>query len=155
MLLRPVIPSLLLCSTLIGTPPVLAQLSPAPPSETFNPFGVDNPVLQRARNWARQAAERANGGLSRYRAEESMFGPASQSPFVENGDGSFTFRFLGGPPAAPPTIESIVTVNPDSANPMIRIDYNGPIQAQEAVTSPSIDPMNPMPAPELSNTNTW
>ncbi|WP_448513922.1 hypothetical protein [Parathermosynechococcus lividus] len=135
--------------------PVVAQLSPAPPSQTFNPFGVDNPVLQRARNWARQAAERANGGLSRYRAEESMFGPASQSPFVENGDGSFTFRFLGGPPAAPPTIESVVTVNPDSANPMIRIDYNGPIQAQGADSPPRMDPVDPMPAPELPNISTW
>ncbi|ATS18970.1 hypothetical protein L5470_09715 [Synechococcus sp. PCC 6717] len=155
MLLRPVIPSLILCGTLMGISSAFAQLSPAPPSQTFNPFGVDNPVLQRARNWARQAAERANGGLSRYRAEESMFGPASQSPFVENGDGSFTFRFLGGPPAAPPTIESIVTVNPDSANPMIRIDYNGPIQAQGATSPSRMAPVDPMPAPEPPNPNTW
>lgn len=65
-----------------------------------------------------------------------MFGPASQSPYVDNGDGTFTFRFLGGPPAAPPTIESIVTVNPDPSNPMIRIDYNGPIQAVAPPTPP-------------------
>ncbi|XFA73939.1 hypothetical protein RYO59_002201 [Thermosynechococcaceae cyanobacterium Okahandja] len=125
---------------------MVAQVLPPPATspQPFNPFGVDNPVLQRARNWARQAAERANGGLSQYRAEESMFGPASQSPFVENGDGSFTFRFLGGPPAAPPTIESVVTVNPDPANPIIRIDYNGPIRTPgEVAAPPSVDP--PMP----------
>lgn len=87
--------SLILACALTGISPVLAQTEP-PPRENFNPFGVDNPVLQRARNWARQAAERANGGLSRYRAEASMFGPASQSPYVDNGDGTFTFRFLGG-----------------------------------------------------------
>ncbi|HIK24361.1 MAG TPA: hypothetical protein IGP91_00390 [Thermosynechococcus sp. M46_R2017_013] len=132
--------SLILCCALTGVPAVLAQTEP-PPRENFNPFGVDNPVLQRARNWARQAAERANGGLSRYRAEAAMFGPASQSPYVDNGDGTFTFRFLGGPPAAPPTIESIVTVNPDPSNPMIRIDYNGPIRA----VAPSAQPLPEIP----------
>ncbi len=134
--------SLILCCALTGVSPALAQTA-ASPQENFNPFGVDNPVLQRARNWARQAAERANGGLSRYRAEASMFGPASQSPYVDNGDGTFTFRFLGGPPAEPPTIESIVTVNPDPSNPIIRIDYNGPIQS----ASPPAQPLPEMPPP--------
>ncbi len=150
MALRHHVTSVILGSVLMGGSPVLAQVSPPSeaPAPAFNPFGVDNPVLQRARNWARQAAERANGGLSQYRAEESMFGPASQSPFVDNGDGSFTFRFLGGPPAAPPTIESVVTVNPDPTNPIIRIDYNGPIRSPEAVAPP-----NPLP-PEPS-ANSW
>ncbi|MDR5638455.1 MULTISPECIES: hypothetical protein [unclassified Thermosynechococcus] len=134
--------SLILACALTGISPVLAQTEP-PPRENFNPFGVDNPVLQRARNWARQAAERANGGLSRYRAEASMFGPASQSPYVDNGDGTFTFRFLGGAPAEPPTIESIVTVNPDPSNPMIRIDYNGPIQS----VAPPPQPLPEVPPP--------
>ncbi|URR35367.1 hypothetical protein NBE99_12115 [Thermosynechococcus sp. HN-54] len=133
----------MLASALTGVSPVLAQTA-TPPQENFNPFGVDNPVLQRARNWARQAAERANGGLSQYRAEASMFGPASQSPYVDNGDGTFTFRFLGGPPAQPATIESIVTVNPDPSNPMIRIDYNGPIRSAPAPAQPPAD----LPAPE-------
>ncbi|BAY51173.1 hypothetical protein NIES2134_112410 [Thermostichus vulcanus NIES-2134] len=128
--------SLVLAGTLPALAPVLGQTEPTP-RENFNPFGVDHPVLQRARNWARQAAERANGRLSRYRAEASLFGPASQSPYVDNGDGTFTFRFLGGPPAAPPAIERIVTVNPDPSNPMIRIDYNGPIQ--------SVTPPQPLP----------
>ncbi|MFN4194872.1 MAG: hypothetical protein ACK4HM_03460 [Thermosynechococcus sp.] len=125
---RPMTFSLILTCALTGVSPVLAQTEP-PPRENFNPFGVDNPVLQRARNWASQTAERANGGLSRYRAEALMFGPASQSPFVDNGDGTFTFRFRGGLPAEPLTLETIVTVNPDPSNPMIRIDYNGPIQS--------------------------
>ncbi|MFN4279775.1 hypothetical protein [Thermosynechococcus sp.] len=115
----------------------------ASPRENFNPCGVDNPVLQRARNWARQAAERVNGGLSRYRAEVSMFGSASQSPFVDNGDGTFTFRFRGGAPAEPPTIESIVMVTPDPNNPIIRIDYNGSIQS----APPPAQPLPETPPP--------
>lgn len=100
-------------------------------------FGVDNPVLQRAMNLARQAAERANGGLTQYRAEPAMSGIATQSPFVINSDGSFTFTFLGGKPGEPFSIESIVTVSADGRQ--INMDYNGPIKTPRSpnTTSPS------------------
>lgn len=98
-------------------------------------FGVDNPVLQRAMNLARQAAERANGGLTQYRAEPAMSGIATQSPFVINTDGSFTFTFLGGKPAEPYSIESIVTVSSDGRQ--IKVDYNGPIQSPRSQNTKS------------------
>jgi hypothetical protein len=80
----------------------------------------------RAMNLARQAAERANGGLNNYRAESSMYGPATRAPFKDNGNGTLTFTFLGGLPAAAPSIESVVTValNGDA----VSVDYNGPIR---------------------------
>jgi hypothetical protein len=106
---------------------------PAPPNPTetttepITNFGTDNPTLQRARNLARQAAERANGGLEKYRAEASMYGPATQSPVVDNGNGTWTFTFRGGPPdSQTPTLESAVTVAKDGSK--LNLDYNGPMR---------------------------
>jgi hypothetical protein len=81
----------------------------------------------RAMNLARQAAERANGGLENYRSEQSMYGPATRSPFKDNGDGTLTFTFLGGQPAEPATLQSIVTVSLDGS--AVAVDYNGPIRS--------------------------
>jgi hypothetical protein len=80
----------------------------------------------RAMNLARQAAERANGGLNNYRSEPSMYGPATKSPFKDNGNGTLTFTFLGGHPTDPPTLQSVVTVSIDGS--LVSVDYNGPIQ---------------------------
>ncbi|MFN4280763.1 hypothetical protein [Thermosynechococcus sp.] len=81
--------------------------------------------LVRARNYARQAAERVNGGLSRYRADASMY-----APYVRNADGSYTFRILGygvknGVPQPLPSIETVVTVAPDGRT---TVNYNGVIR---------------------------
>lgn len=82
--------------------------------------------LNRAKNLARQAAEDANGGLGNYRAEDSMHGPASQSPYVNNANGSWTFTFKGRRPDSNDfTIESVVTVARDGN---VTVDYNGSIR---------------------------
>ena len=52
-------------------------------------------ALSRAKNLARQAGERANGGVVQYRAEPAMHGPAEEAPFLANPDGSWTFTFQG------------------------------------------------------------
>lgn len=102
-----------------GTPPTAAPSKPAPPSY---PRGA----LTRAMNLARQAAEKQNGGLTVYRAEDSMYGPAVDSPYKDNGNGTLTFTFLGGAPTLPPTIQSVVTVAVDGS--LVTMDYNGPIK---------------------------
>lgn len=88
-----------------------------------------NPNLNRAKNLARQAAERANGGLNNYRAEAAMYGPIEAAPCVDNGDGTWSFRILGGAPGAEPSLETVVVVN--QADGTSRIDYNGEIRNLE------------------------
>ncbi|MBD2021398.1 hypothetical protein H6F43_14560 [Leptolyngbya sp. FACHB-36] len=87
--------------------------------------------LNRAKNLARQAAEAANGGVRVYRAEASMHGPASQCPYVDNGD-SWTFTFLGGRPGATAsTIESVVTVYKNSSR--VLVAYNGSVRTTRQI----------------------
>uniref|UniRef100_B8HYP8 Uncharacterized protein n=1 Tax=Cyanothece sp. (strain PCC 7425 / ATCC 29141) TaxID=395961 RepID=B8HYP8_CYAP4 len=91
------------------------------------PIDNSDGSITRAMNLARQAAEKANGGLNNYRAEPSMYGPSEKSPFVYNPKtNTLTFTFLGGRPAQPPTIQSIVTVARDGSS--VVMDYNGPIR---------------------------
>lgn len=83
----------------------------------------EDAFFSKARNLARQAAIKANGGLSRYRPEPSMFGPSAQTPAVKNANGSITFSFKGGAPGTPTlTTESVVTVNPTGN---VNLEYNG------------------------------
>jgi hypothetical protein len=84
-------------------------------------------ALNRAKNYARQAAEQLNGGLGNYRAEPSMHGPSADAPYMENEDGTWTFTFLGGRPGSDILdVETVVTVSPDGE--MVNIDYNGPVR---------------------------
>jgi hypothetical protein len=110
-----------------------APISEMPPMPTANPTTPppqatlsspnDDAFLTKAQNLARQAAIRVNGGLSAYRPESSMFGPANQAPFTRKPDGSITYTFKGGVPGATTsTVESVVTVMPDN---IVVVEYNG------------------------------
>lgn len=99
---------------------------PASSSPVASPAANESPYFRsRAKNLARQAAERANGGLRQYRAESAMSGPALTAPYVENADGSLTFTFKGGPPGGTLTTETVATVSSSGA---VNLDYNGPIR---------------------------
>jgi hypothetical protein len=79
--------------------------------------------LGRAQNLARQAAEKANGGLGNYRADRSMYDPPSQAPYKYNSDGSWTFTFQGRrPESSVPFVETAVTVSQDGSR--VNVDYN-------------------------------
>ena len=82
--------------------------------------------LNQAKNFARQAAEAANGGIRVYRAEASMHGPAQQCPYVDNGN-SWTFTFAGNQVGSTSqTIQSVVTVYKTSRR--VVVSYNGPVR---------------------------
>ncbi|MEK0181415.1 MAG: hypothetical protein EAZ98_15000 [Oscillatoriales cyanobacterium] len=111
----------------VGVSPSPSNANPSPQGEFDEITVVSNNIeLNRAKNLARQAAEVANGGLGEYRAEPSMHGVSAEAPFVDNGDGTWTFSFKGSRPGSSVyRIESVVTV---SRNGQVRIDYNGLIR---------------------------
>ena len=79
-----------------------------------------------SKNLARQAAERANGGLDNYRSEAAMHGPALDAPYRDGGE-TWIFTFRGGAPGALDfTVESEVTVNKTTLETIIL--YNGPLR---------------------------
>lgn len=110
----------------VGILPISAQPNPTPtPSDPTIILS-----LNRAQNLARQAAESANGGLGNYRAEASMYGPASLSPYVLNSDGSITFNIKGRrPDSSEFTVETVVTVSQDASK--ITVNYNGPTRTSK------------------------
>lgn len=110
----------------VGILPVRAQ--PNPTGAISDPTIILS--LNRAQNLARQAAERANGGLGNYRAEALMYGPASLSPYIVNSDGTITFNIKGRRPESSEfTIETVVTVAQDASQ--INVNYNGPIRTSK------------------------
>lgn len=128
------------------TPEAQAQslLSQDPSFQLAQADNNDPYFLTRAKNLARQAAEQRNGGLNNYRAEASMYGPAIDSPHVENDDGSITFSFRGGEPGfIAPTIETVATVT--SAG-LVNIEYNGPVRPVSVQPQP-VEPDPALPSP--------
>lgn len=105
----------------LGVPKKSIDPDPEKTPSSVYPDGAQT----RAMNLARQAAEKANGGLNNYRAEQSMYGPGSNAPFKDNGNGTLTFTFLGGRPASVPTIKSVVTVS--LQGDLVSLDSNEPI----------------------------
>lgn len=98
--------------------------------------------LNRAKNYARQAIETLNGGLGLYHAEDGMHGPAEASPYQDNGDGTWTFVFLGGAPGwTTPTVESEVTVNQNTG--AVTVLYNGAIRNNDALPQTLQDNQRP------------
>jgi len=80
-------------------------------------------ALGRAKNVARQAAEAANGGIGKYRADNAMHGPIEQAPCTDNGDGTWTFTFMGTVPGGEtPAFETAVTINSDTFE--VTVDRN-------------------------------
>lgn len=112
----------------VGVSPALSNPIRSSQSEFTDITVISNNIeLNRAKNLARQAAEIANGGLGQYRAEASMHGASAESPFVDNGDGTWTFTFQGHKPGASVyTVETVVTV---SQNGRITVNYNGRIRS--------------------------
>ncbi|MGF1512253.1 MAG: hypothetical protein ACFB5Z_00950 [Elainellaceae cyanobacterium] len=84
--------------------------------------------LVRARNLARQAAERENGGILNYRSEPAMHGPAQETPFVENLDGSRTFTFQG---CSTDLIDSSGQCTAYTVESVVTVDLNGGVTLSE------------------------
>ncbi len=106
---------------LLGVAPVAIAQQPDP-GQIIIQNSID---LNRAKNYARQTAEQANGGLNDYRADFAMHGPATEAPYVTNPDGSWTFTFggtlFGSTEAQDRAVETSVNVTP---NGDIRLLYN-------------------------------
>ncbi len=103
------------------TPEAQSQVTPngSNPQQLY-----DNLVaLNKAKNLARMAAERVNGGLSYYRAESAMHGAPEDSPVVDNGNGTWTFTFFGTRPnSSVQAYRSVVTVSYDGE--IVRVEEN-------------------------------
>jgi hypothetical protein len=127
----------------VSSLPLQAQTNNTGPSEIAAPKPKpDVYFINRAKNLARQAATKANGGLERYRPDPVMYGPAVQTSYVNNSNGSITFTFKGSTPGgATPSIETVATVMPDGS---VNIDYNGAIRGGAAAGS--LPPSNPTPS---------
>lgn len=86
--------------------------------------------LGKARNLARITAEQINGGLSKYRTEAAMHGPAAEMPCLLKPDGALLFIIKGRQPASDVfTVETALIIEPNTWQ--VTVDYNGPIRSTE------------------------
>ncbi|MEB3171853.1 MAG: hypothetical protein VKK43_10825 [Synechococcaceae cyanobacterium] len=85
--------------------------------------------LGRAVRLARTAAEARNGGGTAYSPSACMERADGGDCLIEDGDGGFVFRILGGPPGwqqagQPPSRETVVRISSDGRR-VLAIDYDG------------------------------
>lgn len=100
-----------------------------PPTATDSRFTQYRNLIElnKAKNLARQAAEKANGGLSQYRAESKMHASPAESNPQEITEDVWKFTFFGKRPNAENySIQSVVIVNTNTDE--VSIEYNGPIR---------------------------
>lgn len=110
--------------------------------------------LLKVKNWARQAAEKANGGLSKYRAVASMYdnrdGSACSSESSTIYDRFYVCEVLGGKPAreVQPEIRTIVEIGFDGNRWNIEVVSNGSNSGDDDYKGPGEKtPTEPRPAP--------
>lgn len=80
--------------TISGNVPLLAQNL----SDQESPYVIQSQEfinIKRAKNLARQAAEKENGGLGEYRAESAMHGPVEETNHEEIEEGVWRFTIRG------------------------------------------------------------
>lgn len=102
----------------------------------------------KAANLARMRAERLNGGLSLYRADQCMHALRGEACLISNTEEGFLFRFKGGEPGwqqqipPQPTLVTEVLISPDGDR-ILDVSYNGPLLGQIQSAPPVTPPDNP------------
>jgi hypothetical protein len=131
--MKPALPLILL--TLLTAPsvnlePAQAQAQMPMTDPALEALSLSPLDLNRAKNQARQFAERLNGGLQVYRAEPSMHGPSAESPYRVTEAGQLEFNFFGRAPGASNyTTETVIVVDPDTWE--LDLIYNGAIRPRD------------------------
>ncbi|MCC5899073.1 MAG: hypothetical protein JJU32_14325 [Phormidium sp. BM_Day4_Bin.17] len=124
----------LLSASLVTQSPAQAQDRFTERNARLEQFSLSPFDVQRAKNQARQLAERLNGGLERYRAEASMHGPSADAPYRLTETGNIEFRFLGRAPGdSQYSLETVVIVNPNTWE--LEATYNGRIRPEATTGS--------------------
>ncbi len=116
---------------------VRSPIAPVPGNACIAGTQAEQRAVNAAKNMARQAAERANGGLSAYRAEPAMYGAVVNSPCEKIGENMWRFTFRGGSPTAVSlraeySTLSVVTVEGIGNESTFAVEYNGPIDEYDA-----------------------
>ena len=124
----------LIYCTLISNDLLIAQTTSDVNNIQFIQIPRSTPIsINQAKNRARQIAEAENGGLGEYRAEYSMHGISSESPYEELEE-YWQFTFYGASPGETlPTFESIIRVHKYTGDTII--DYNGAVRGTPEISS--------------------
>ncbi len=102
----------------------------------------------KAANLARMRAERLNGGLRLYRADQCMHALRGEACLISVTDEGFLFRFRGGEPGwqqqipPQPSLMTEVLVSADGDR-ILDVSYNGPLLRQNDNSPPVTPPDHP------------